>query len=824
MTKFCYLILLFTFINVQAQKTATASKGVITGKIVEANTNNPIEYATITVFPIGSLKPVTGNISNSKGSFKIGDLAVGIYTVTIEFIGFASNKIDSLSITATKSTISLGTISLTNKSQILQNVTVTANTLVIENKIDKLIYNVEKDITSQGGVATDVLKKVPQVFVDIDGNIELLGSTSIRFLINGKPSSIFGNSISDALQSIPASQIQSIEVITSPGAKYAIQGTGGIINIILKKSNIHGINGSINLSAGTRLENGSFNLNLRHNKFGMNAYFSGHGQFRSTTNNQSNRISTDTSLHTKTSFLQNGQSNFVRNGYQTGVGFDWSPTKKDNFSGSFGYHHYQNNDIGTTNQESLLSYFNGNSTSDTFTIRNAENHSINSSQDYSLNYKRTFKKENQELNISYNLSNDQNNSNYSQSQNYIQSSSIFSGSNSKNPGTEKGTELSIDYTQPFGEDVTVETGVKYEQNKLSNVPEVNTFNGNIGKFLPDPSQSYSLNYKSDVYAYYLSTTFAIGKILDVKAGGRYEYTVTNGRYSNAPNFNVPSYSILAPSFIISHSFSKSHILKISYSYRIERPEYRDLNPFVNLSDPHNMSMGNPSLKPEIGNNFELGYNLAFTKGSNINVALIYRRNTDDIQNFTTYYPTYKVGDSTYTDVSVSTRKNINSEERMGGNISGTLSLNDKFTLRSNVFLFDQRVTDNSNGSIQRSSFGYRMNLNETYLVAKDLSFEFFGNFRSKESNIQGTQTSFISYNMAIKKQFLNKKLSIGITANNPFSKYVDQTRVTFGTNFTQTTIRQIPYRSFGISLMYKFGKLEFKKSKEEDMNNPNAPF
>ncbi len=158
-------------------------------------------------------------------------------------------------------------------------------------------------------------------------------------------------------------------------------------------------------------------------------------------------------------------------------------------------------------------------------------------------------------------------------------------------------------------------------------------------------------------------------------------------------------------------------------------------------------------------------------------------------------------------------------------MSGSVVLNDKFTLRSNVFLFDQRVSDNANGGIVRSSFGYRFNLNGSYLVNKDLAFEFFGNFRSKETTIQGSQTSAITYNMAMRKYFLNKKLSLGLTATNPFNKYVTQTRETFGSNFYQVSTRQIPFRSFGINLMYKFGKLEFKKSKEDDSsNNPSTPF
>lgn len=807
-----------------AQKITSSAKGIITGKVVDAITKSPIEYATISVYPIGSSKPVNGIITNAKGTFKVDALAQGAYSVAVEFIGYTATKIDSVSITADRTTVSLGNIELTNKSQVLQNVTVTATQGLIENKIDKMIYNVDKDLTSQGGLATDVLKKVPQVSVDIDGNVELLGSTSIRFLINGKPSTIFGNSIADALQSIPASEIQCIEVITSPGAKYAMQGSGGIINIILKKSNIRGINGTLSLSAGTRLENGSFNLNYRHNNFGMHTYFSGNGQLSATTTTTSNRTSTDTLKHTRTNFLQNGSGHSVRNGYQTGVGFDWSITKRDNISGSLGYHHFINNDNGITFQETLLKDYFDTKLSDTNTIRNAENHSKNNSIDWDIDYKKTFKKEDQELDISYNTGYGRNTSFYSQTQSYPGSNSIFGGQNSNNPGKNRESEFSIDYVQPVSDKFTIETGVKNEEIKINSAADVYAYNKGTNTFVIDPKQSYFITYKRDVYAYYLSTTFSTGKLFDFKLGGRYEYTVTKADYSTAHNVAVPSYSKFAPSFIVSHSFSKSQILKLSYSYRIERPEYRELNPFINLSDPHNISMGNPSLRPEIGNNYELGYNVSFAKGSNINVSLIYRKNIDDITNYSTYYPTYKVGDSTFTDVTVSTRKNINAEERMGGNFSGTLAINSKISLRSNVFLFDQRVTDNANGGIVRSSFGYRLNLNGTYLVNKDLAFEFFGNFRSRETSIQGSQTSFISYNMAMRKWFLNKKLSLGVTAANPFGKYVNQTRETFGSNFQQVSVRQVPYRSFGISVLYKFGKLEFKKAKEDDNNNQSAPF
>ena len=824
MRTFLFSVMLTLSIVGSAQKTGQArpeGNGAITGKVVDAS-GGLIEYATITVYAAGNQKPVNGSISNAKGVFKVDGLAPGTYHATIDFIGYETIRRDSILISAEKPAISLGNIMLSKNSATLQNVTVKSTSPVIENKLDKMVYNVEKDVTSQGGVATDILKKVPQVFVDVDGNVELLGSTSIKFLINGKPSTIFGNSIADALQSIPASQIQSIEVITSPGAKYDAQGTGGIINIILKKSNVYGINGNLTLSAGTRLENGSFNLNYRHNKFSLNAYVSGNAQLRSTTINTLNRTSNDTSQHRLTSLLQSGTGTFERSGYNTGVGFDWELSKTDNLTGSLGYHNFVNRDLGTSYMETIITDNANNKLSDTSTVRNAVNNLNAHSVDWSLGYKKGFKNDKQELNISYNSSTGKNYSYYDQYQNYAFSNTPFSGSNSNNPGTSTENEFAVDYAQPVGENLLFETGIKNVLNKYNNASDVYSLNPSTKNYFLNTSQSSALNYKRNVYGYYLSSTFSLLHYFDVKAGGRVEYTVTQADYSNAHNVSIPSYYIFAPSLVISHSFSKMESLKLSYTHRLERPEYRELNPFLNLSDPHNISTGNPLLKPEVGNNFELSYNHNFEKGSNINVAVIFRKNTNDITSYTTYYPSFKVGDSIYHDVSLTARANINSDERYGVNLSGALVMSDHFTLRGNFFGFDQRIIDNLNGGAVRSGFGFRSNINGNYLVNKDLAFEFFGNFRSKETNAQGTQTSFVSYNLAMRKYFLNKKLSIGLTTTNPFNKYVTQSRETFGANFHQISSRQIPYRSFGISLMWKFGKLEFKKVEEQ--NAPPAPF
>ena len=213
----------------------------LTGKVIDSVSGQPLDYATVTLFLNNNPKPVNGATTDEKGKFSVNDVANGIYKVVIEFIGYKPFTFNNVVITQQNLPVNLKTISLVKKAALLQTVTITAQGKIIENKIDKIVFNAEQDLTSQSGVAIDILKKVPQVSVDVDGNVELAGSSSIRFLINGKPSSAFGNNITDVLQSIPASQIKSIEVVTNPGAKYDAQGLGGIINIILKKNTAKGV-------------------------------------------------------------------------------------------------------------------------------------------------------------------------------------------------------------------------------------------------------------------------------------------------------------------------------------------------------------------------------------------------------------------------------------------------------------------------------------------------------------------------------------------------------------------------------------------------------
>ncbi len=816
-TRYSFFLILFIFCVTSVRAQNGTAKGRITGRVTDTVTNAPVEFATITVYKAGAANPVNGGSADKKGGFVIDKLPAGEYRVTVDFIGYRLKTISPVTIDNNTSTVTMGSILLSPAQNNLNTVTVTAKTPLVENKIDKLVYNAANDLTAQGGVALDVLKKVPMVSVDIDGNVELQGSGNVRFLINGKPSSIFGASLADALQSIPASQIKSIEVITSPGAKYDASGTGGIINIVLKDSKVQGINGSINVSAGTRLENGSFNLNARKGKIAVGAFFSGNEQLNTTTNNTTDRLSYNNTKDTINRLYQQGTSPFVRSGYQSGLNFNWSITKKDELTATFGFNHFGNHGTGLTTQDQQSLLANGDILSDISTIRHSASGFSSNSMDWSLGYKKSFKKEGRELEVLYNASYGKNTFDASQVSDYTSNNYPRLGLQSHNPGKDRETDISIDYTQPISKGFTLETGVKAVLENLNNSVVTDTLLVD-GKYVPNPAQTYSFIYKRNVYAAYISTSFTLfHEFINGKAGLRYERTNTTADFAGT---HIPGYNTFAPSFVLQRKFDETQSLKFAYSYRIERPDYGDLNPFLNVSDPHNISTGNPFLKPEIGHNFELGYSKTFKKGGNIYFAGFYRYNTDDIQSFTTYYPVYSANGTDYYDVSLTQRYNIGSQTGIGFNIFGSAPVTSELSLRSNLQMGER--TNSTPGLASVTGFAYRVNLNATWQFPHNLVAEIFGNFNSSQKNIQGTRPAFVSYNLAIRKQFLKKNASIGFTAANLFNKYVNQRSTTFGSNFNQSNLRQVPFRSIGITLSYKFGKLEFKKNKEDNNDFLNS--
>ncbi len=810
--------------RVQAQITTSGKfKTSIAGKVVDSVNKISLEYATITLFTEEGKKELDGTTTDKKGHFKLKKIPEGYYRIVVDFIGYQSHTINHIVISRDSGDINLKDIELSRKIVPLQLVTVTAQEKLISNRIDKIVFNAENDLTSQTGVATDLLKKIPQVTVDINGNVQLLGTSGVRFLINGKPSSVFGSHIADVLQSIPASQIKSIEVITNPGAKYEAQGMGGIINIILKKNGAQGVNGNLSVTAGTRNENGSFNFNARHGKIGINAFISGNARLTVPTPMSSERISYDSAQRTNILLNQQGVNDLQRQGFQSGISFDWTYKEKNNFTGSLNFNHFGNKINGFLNKEEIVKDPNDSILSITNNINYTDSRFRFHNVDASIGYKRTFDKEDQELEISLTTSTGNNYSYAGGYQLLLPRDSMIYGTTNTNPGKEREIEIQIDYNQPLKKDIQLGLGGKISFRDINSGSDITTWQPRVQQYIFNPFLSNYLNYHQKVYAFYTELSFPVGELFETKIGGRYERTQIDAFYSNAQQqASIPGYNTFVPSIFISKKIREKYTLKFSYSRRIERPDFEDLNPYINISDPNNVSSGNPYLKPEIGTRYELGYYRDFGKEGSCMVNFFYHSSDQDIQSYIVYYPTIKVGDTTYSNVAVSKAQNIGLEKSIGVNIYGDLHLNTKLNIRTNLFFFYIRTSNIYDPAIHSASFNYRFNLNASYQLSKTLAAEFFGNFNSPEQELQGRSPGFVTYSFAIRRQFWNKKGSLALTAINPFNEYLDQKTYLHGPNFSLNTIQKIPYRSIALNFTWKFGYSESKNNKEE-IDEPVSP-
>ena len=814
-----FLIPCFLFVSLQTY----SQKGNISGLIVDSATEQPVEYATISLLDNETHKTITGSVSNAQGLFKIQIVKAGNVFILIEAIGFLPFQV-SLPLLDKSKSHDIGKIRLKQKISDLQGVTIIGGQKLIENRIDKMVFNAEKDLTSQGGVVTDILKKIPQISVDVDGNVELAGSSSIRFLIDGKPSTAFGSNITDVLQSIPASQIKSIEVITNPGARYDAEGLGGIINIILKHSLVRGVNGSVSITAASRNENGAFNLSVRNGKLGINVFVDANARLPAITPLTSQRISQDTISKTQVILDQNGSSNFKRYGVETGFAVDYTLSKENSFTFSLNSNYFGSANKGSQNQSQTTLDYSGNQVSQILSLSETQSdirlHTIN----MSLDYKRKFEKEDQELDIGIHTSSNHNNYNSANTQTYLPENYLYYGTNNNNPGTETETEFVLDYTQPIGKKIIWGVGGKIVLTDIHSTSNVLSLQPASGLYVYDSTLSNYLRYQQQVYALYTEFGFPVSDWFETKVGLRYERTALNPFFSDiSQQISEPGYNTFVPSLFFSRKLNEKYTLKLSYSKRIERPDYRDLNPFINTTDPFNITTGNPYLQPEIGHRIELGWTDDLKSGGSFMISAFYRVNQGDIQPYVVYYSSLPVGDTVYKNVSVTTRQNIGVEKNLGMNLFSDLHLTPKFSVRTNIFLFYRQGINALDSNLKVESFNYRINMNLSYSFSTTLAGEFFANFNSPRNEIQGKYPSFSSYTLAFRKQLWKKKGSIALTGTNIFSEYLVQPTILYGPDFTVNSTRKIPFRSVGINFTWKFGKLDFKKERRENPDIPAGP-
>ena len=364
--------------------------------------------------------------------------------------------------------------------------------------------------------------------------------------------------------------------------------------------------------------------------------------------------------------------------------------------------------MGLVNQSQSIQDNSGNPLSTILSYNNTGNASRFHNADLSLNYKRSFTKEDQELEIGVNSSFGNSTVIADNNQYLLPADSLYYGIRASNPGHENETQVNVDYVQPIAKDVLLGIGGKTTFLNISSNSAVNSYSTGDKLYLPDTSLSNSLSYDQKVYAVYAEMSFPVAGLFDVKLGSRYERTQTNSFYSHAQSqVQAPGYNTVVPSIFFSRKLEHDQVIKLSYSKRIERPDYGDLNPFINTSDPKNIVAGNPYLQPEIGQRFELSYSRDFPALGSFMITAFYRNNSHDIQPYVKYYPELQIGDSLYHNVSVSTRENIGTERNTGVNLFANIRVNQKLSLRSNVFLFHRYIINEVDKGLNRRSFNYR---------------------------------------------------------------------------------------------------------------------
>jgi ferric enterobactin receptor len=753
--------------------------GRISALILDSLTKKPIDYASVALTKGPANKSVNGGVSDEKGRVVLQNIAPDSYILAVGFLGYKT-KLVNVKTSPEKPDANLGTIYISPTESNLKEVAIVGQKAMIENKVDKLVYNAENDITNAGGDASDVMRKVPMLSVDMNGNIQLRGS-SVRVLINGKPSGTMANSVADALKMIPAEQIKSVEVITSPSAKYDAEGSGGIINIITKKSNAEGTSGSINTSAGTRSNTGAFNLNVKTGRLAVTTNLGVNHAYP-----QSSRIdnfNSSTINGATNTVSQSGFSKWSRVGYNGSAGLDYDLNGYNNFSTNVKFNSFSNGGPGSSDilVNQVLS-------------RNIRDMDMGfNNVDWTADYRKTTKKEGEEFSVSAQLTAGRNTSDFSNE--FISANLPSQFVINSNTGKNNEYTLQSDYVYPFSKTTIFETGVKGIARKITSDYDI---------------AAQDFDYNQNVASAYGVLGFKLTKKITAKAGLRAEYTKIDGLAGNIENFDN-DYFNLFPSVILSQSLKGMSTIKLSYNKRVQRPSLFYLNPFRNESDIYNPMEGNPELDPELTNNLELGYS-TFIKGAVISASVFYKNTKNVIES--AIRPFVEDG----VNKNLTTYLNVGTSESYGLNVFGSYNPMPKWTLMSNFGLNTYEVNNDALNINTGTLVNYNVYARSSYGFNGGWSTELWGVINSPKRTFQGKTDMMYFYGAAVKKDLMGKKATIGLNVLNPLNRDLNIKTVNNTANSIQSTDIHYPLRSFGLSFSYNFGKLKFvqKKSVKND--------
>lgn len=786
--------------------------GSITGTVIDYKTNIPLEAAAVSLISGKDSVILNGTETGPDGKFVFKDLTSGKYGIRVSLVGFSKAYVSGINVGKDNSVIILDPLKLKSGETSTEEINVEAERSAIEFKEDKKIFNVEQGMNVQGGSAIDVLKNIPSVSVDADGNISLRGNENVKILVDGKPFGLNNaENRNSVLDQIPSNLIESIELVTNPSAKYAAENSAGIINIKLKKSDGLGYNGNLLLNAGSKDKyNGSLNLNFRKDQVNFFGSYDYRLQNNYIEGENSREIYSQNSL-----FTQSAEGTARNTGHFVKGGFDYNINKNNTLSYLLNY----NNRERKRKDNSVTETFNTSTgmlenQSTLITNDNADGYTL----DMSLNYNLLFKNPGQSLSSEAVYTRYKDNSLNNTTENIIYPESINPLlENRYTDDVNDEGNFSVDYINPFSKDSKLETGLKIILRGNDKNYRVEDYDYNSGIYINDSTQTNDYTYNEDIYALYGSYDMKIDKF-GFNIGLRAEQTDTKGDLKNTNQITKSSYFDLFPSLNLTQKIDETQELALSYSRRINRPTVQMLNPFVTAFDPYNYFSGNPDLKPEYVNSLELSY-LKYFETLTINPSIFYTHKKDQLSR------TREILDS---NIALLTFDNYGNTENYGAELVLNAKPLEFLNLNGSVSYY-KNVIDATNLDSAYKNENYtwngRISANMYLPMFADLGITYF--YSGRNVFAQGVLEPFQSMDVSLKRDFFDKRVTIGMRVSDVFNTLKFDVKLNNTQNFQETFYRKRDSRALYFNLTYRFGndsKIQEKKRRRVNEQPGNDGF
>ena len=762
---------------------------IISGVISSLDNDELLEYATITLLNPQDKSVITGGISDNLGKFSI-PVKVGTYDVLIEFISFKNLTLDKVEL---NNNIDLGKIRLELDYEALGEVEIIAEETTVEVKLDKKIYTVGRDLSVRGGNAGDVLDNIPSVSVDLEGNILLRGNDAARILINGKPSSLVGID-SKFLQQLPSDAIEKVEVITSPSARYEAQGSGGIINIILRKSKKLGLNGSLSSSVGDPKRNAlSSNLNYRNGKLnffnssGWNDNLSPGGGY-----NNSEYYNGD---EPNTFFEEDRQRERSRSGYFLNNGIEWYLSDNTSIVGSFFYNKADSENV-QNNFINQVDSFGGDILNQTIQTENEISNDFN--REYNFNYETNFDDTGQKLTVDLQFDNSEDYENGD----VLRDNELDEVINTKEESN--SYLIKADYVYPIGDNKQFEAGIRISED--DNITDYKVFENIDSEIVEDLDQSNIFQYKEQINALYTQYGVKIEDKYSFLVGLRVENTIKDINQLTTQDYINKNETGLFPTFNFGLELDENETLTFGYNRRIRRPWSRFINPFPSKTSPINIFRGNPDLNPTYSNNIDFGYLKRFESSFTINTSAYFQRSTD-----TYNFINQENGETVQlngVEIPVVERFpiNLSTNERFGFELNLSYRKGRKWNINSNFNLYTNKVVGSYEDLVfDNESLSWSFRLNNKLTLPGKIEWQTRMNYRGPEETAITKRDGNFSVDLAFSKELFNDNASITFNVRDLLDQGGWKTE-TFNQTFYNDSEYRWRQRSYTLNLTYRFNQ------------------